>query len=65
MGRKKGTRATTLIRSYVEFAGQITQASAERGITVAEFCDRFLTTHVEAAHRDYIATESKRLESPE
>lgn len=61
MGRKKGERKTVMVRAYEEFAEKVRQASAERGLTAAEFCERFLTPCVDKAHRDYIRAESKKL----
>jgi hypothetical protein len=62
MGRKKGERKTVMIRVYEDLAEKVKQASGERGITAAEFGERFLTPCAERAHRDYINAESKRLE---
>jgi hypothetical protein len=50
------------IAVYEDFAEKVKQASGERGITAAEFGERFLTPCAERAHRDYINAESKRLE---
>lgn len=61
MGRKKGERKTVMVRAYEEFADRVKQASGERGLTAAEFCDEFLTPCVDKAHRDYIKAEAKRL----
>jgi len=61
MGRKKGERRSVMIRAYEEFAEKVKQASGERGLTAADFCERFLTPCVEKAHRDYIKAESKKL----
>jgi hypothetical protein len=61
MGRKKGERKTVMVRAYDDFAEQAKQAAAERGLTVAEFLNRFVIPCVEKAHRDYIQAEAKRL----
>jgi hypothetical protein len=51
-----------MVRTYEDFAEKVKQAAGERGLTAAEFCDRFLTPCAERAHRDYIRAESKKLE---
>ena len=61
MGRKKGERKTVMVRAYDKFAEKVKQASGERGLTAADFCDQFLTPCVEKAHRDYISREAKKL----
>lgn len=61
MGRKKGEKKTVMVRAYEVFAEKVKRASAERGLTAAEFCDQFLTPCVERAHREYIKAESKKL----
>lgn len=45
----------------LDFAEKLKQAAGERGMTAADFCDRFLSPCVEKAHRDYIKAESKKL----
>jgi hypothetical protein len=61
MGRKKGERKSGMMRVYVEFLELVSQAAAERRITVAEFSERFLTPCADKAHRDYIKSEHKKL----
>jgi len=61
MGRKKLERRTVMVRVYEEFAERVKQASGERGLTAAEFCEGFLSTCLDKAHRDYIRAESKKL----
>lgn len=61
MGRKKGERRTVMVRTYEEFAERVKQASGERGMTAADFCDRFLMPCVEKAHRAYIQEEVRKL----
>jgi hypothetical protein len=61
MGRKKSERETTLVRTYKEFAERLKQASGERGITAAEFCERFLMPCMEKAHSDYINAEARKI----
>jgi hypothetical protein len=61
MGRKKGERKTVMLRAYEDFVEKVKQASGERGLTSADFLDRFLTPCVEKAHRDYIKAEAKKL----
>jgi hypothetical protein len=61
MGRKKGERKTVMVRTYDEFAERVKQAAGERGLTAADFCDRFLTPCVERAHREYIRAEAMKL----
>ena len=61
MGRKKGERKSVMIRAYEDFAERVKQASGERGLTAADFCEQFLTPCVDKAHRDYIKAESKKL----
>lgn len=61
MGRKKGERRTVMVRAYEQFAEKVKQASGERGMTAADFCEVFLTPCVDKAHRDYIKAESKKL----
>jgi hypothetical protein len=65
MGRKKGERRTTLVRVYEEFAEKLTQAAGERRLSVAEFTEKFTTSCVDKAHRDYIRAESKRISGGE
>jgi hypothetical protein len=61
MGRKKSERKTVMIRAFEEFAEKVKQASAERGLSAAEFFEAILTPCVDKAHRDYIDAESRRL----
>lgn len=61
MGRKKGERKTVMIRAYEDFAEQVKRAAGERGLTAADFCERFLTPCVDKAHREYITAEAKKL----
>jgi hypothetical protein len=61
MGRKKGNRKTVMIRAYEDFSEKLKQASAERGLTAAEFFDQFCTIIVDEAHRGYIMEESEKL----
>ena len=65
MGRKKGERKTVMVRTYEGFADRVKKAAGERGLTAAEFCDRFLLPCVDRAHRDYIRSESKKLAGDE
>lgn len=65
MGRKKGERRTVMVRTYEDFAEKVKQASGERALTAAEFCDRFLLPCVEKAHREYIKNESRKLAEEE
>jgi hypothetical protein len=65
MGRKKGERDTGMMRVYDEFTEKVKQASGERGLTAADFCEQFLTPCLDKAHRDYITAEAKRLERGE
>lgn len=65
MGRKKGQRETGMVRVYREFAEQAKQAAGERGLTIAEFCDRFLMAPVAKIHHEYIASEAKRIARPD
>lgn len=61
MGRKKGEQQTVMVRAYKAFAEKVRQAAGERGMTSADFLDRFASACVEKAHRDYIKAESKKL----
>ena len=61
MGRKKGTRKTVMVRVYEETADLINQAAGERRLTAADFCEQYVIPCADKAHRDYIASESKRL----
>lgn len=61
MGRKKAEKKTTMLRVYEDFAEKVRQASGERGLTAADFCERFQTPCVEKAHREYIRNEAKKL----
>jgi hypothetical protein len=61
MSRKKRERKTGMIRVYEDFVEMVLQAAGERRLTVADFCDQFLTPCLERAHRDYIKSESKKL----
>ncbi len=65
MGRKKNDRKTVMIRAYEEFTKKVSQASGERGLSAADFCEQFLTPCVEKIHRDYIEEESRKLASGE
>jgi len=61
MASKKADRKTVMVRAYEAFAEKVKQASSERGMTAAEFCESYLTPCVDKAHRDYIQAEVKRL----
>jgi hypothetical protein len=61
MARKKLEAKTVMVRTYEAFAEKVKQASGERKMSAAEFCEQFLTTCVDKAHRDYIQREAKRL----
>jgi hypothetical protein len=61
MASKKADRKTVMVRAFEEFAEKLKQASGERGLTAAEFCEVHLTPCVDKAHRDYIQAEAKRL----
>lgn len=65
MGRKKseGDPAPkgTMMRVSESFAEKIKRASGERGLSATEFCDEFLTSCIDKAHKEYIQQEAKRL----
>jgi hypothetical protein len=65
MGRKKSEQRTVMIRTTEGFAEMVKKAAGERGLTIAEFCDKFLTPCADRAHRDYIKAEAKRLSGGE
>jgi hypothetical protein len=65
MGRKTVERTTVTIRTYADFSEIVQRTAGERRMTAASFGERFLTSCVERAHRDYIKSESKRLSEGE
>jgi hypothetical protein len=61
MARKKPEKKTVMVRLFQDFAEKVRQASGERGMSAAEFCEKFLSPCLEKAHRDYIKAEARRL----
>lgn len=51
-----------LLPVYEGTARFLKQVAGEYGLSVPEFCDRFLLPCVERAHKEYIRAESKKIE---
>lgn len=65
MARKKDERKTVMVRTYDDFAEKVKRGAGERGISAAEFCDRFLVPCVDRAHKEYITREAKKIAGEE
>jgi hypothetical protein len=61
MGRKRSERKTVMVRVYDDFAEKVRRAAGVHGLPIAKFCDRVLMPCIDAAHRNYIEAESRRL----